>query len=493
MTLATPRVAVAAAYHETNTFAPKATDIGAFRRRWFVGEELRSAFSDTRTVVGGFLDGAAAAGLEIVPVFGAFATPAGTVTRDAFDEIARTLGTALEAAGQVDGVLLELHGAMAVDGMTDPEDDLVALVRDHVGRVPIAAVLDLHANVARPRLEGVDVLLGYRTNPHVDTYERGRDAAARLGDVLRGRLDPIRAHRGVPIVAAPVAQRTDAEPLASLWQHARRLEADLGLADVTIHGGYAYADVEHLGIGITVTADRARADVAHRAATELAASAWAARQRFSVAVPSTADAFDDAARGPGLVAVADTGDNINGGAPGDATWLLEQALASPSLATLTTVSDPDAVAAAFEVGTGGRLRISLGGRSSPSAGSPVAVDAEVIRVGDGTFTNKGPMATGAVVSMGRSAVLRVGRCDVVLQERPVQPNDPELFRCMGVEPADYRVVMLKGAAAIRAGWNGLAARFVDAGTPGVTDTRLERLEYHRAGPLWPLTDVERVV
>jgi microcystin degradation protein MlrC len=110
----------------------------------------------------------------------------------------------------------------------------------------------------------------------------------------------------------------------------------------------------------------------------------------------------------------------------------------------------------------------------------------VLWVGDGSFVNSGPMATGARVTMGPSAVVELGPARVVLQSRPVQPNDPEMFRSVGLRPEDHALVLLKGAAALRAGWAPLVAGFVDAGTPGVTDCDLARLPYEHRRDAWPL-------
>jgi microcystin degradation protein MlrC len=255
--------------------------------------------------------------------------------------------------------------------------------------------------------------------------------------------------------------------------------------DVTIHGGYAYADVAHLGFGISITADQSRHAVAQEAADELAAMAWESRGRYVVCMRTPEEAFERAVAMDGLVAVADTGDNINGGAPGDGTWLLAEALKRPQRRVLGTVWDPDVVALAQRAGAGNELVVEVGGRVARSSGDPVPMRATVLQVGPRAFTNRGPMATGVLVSMGTVAVLRCGRLDLVVQELPVQPNDPELFRSLGLQPQDYEVALLKGAAAIRAGWAEVATAFVDASSPGVTDSDLSRLTFeHAPAQLW---------
>jgi microcystin degradation protein MlrC len=486
------RVAVAGCFHETNTFAARPTDRAAFteRGRWLEGTALADTFAGTRTVVGGFLDGAEAAALQPVPVFGAYATPAGMVTGEAFDAVLDRLVDGLRTAVPVDGLLLELHGALVAAGDEDPETRLLRAVRDALGSIPIVAVTDLHANMSPARVALLDALVGYRTNPHVDTYERGVDAAGHLARLVRGGLATVLAHRRVPVVAAPIAQATDAPALGRLLARARALERHHGLLDVTVHGGYAYADVPHAGLAFTVTAPAGAEGAAAEALEELCRLGWAHRHDFATTLPDAEEAVEQAlqqaADGGGPVALADTGDNINGGSPGDSTWLLHALLAGDPGRVATTLCDPEAVAAATAAGVGAPLRVPLGGKAEMLGGPPLEVPATVRMLGDGRFRNTGPMAHGAEVRMGPAAVVSAGPVDIVLQSLPVQPNDPELFRSVGIDPAAYDVVVLKGAAALRAGWRGVARTWVDAGTRGVTDCDLRRLPYRRLRDAWPL-------
>jgi microcystin degradation protein MlrC len=486
------RIGLAACFHETNTFATHVTDLASFRvtRGGITGEGLLDDYTGTRTVLGGMLDGAEEHGLQLVPILGAFATPAGIVTRTAFDAILGQLVGALGRAGPLDGLLLELHGAMVVEGETDPETVLLEAIRDRVGELPIVAVTDLHANMTAARVGHLDALIGYQTNPHVDTYERGVDAARHVAALVRGGLETVLLHRRVPVLAAPIAQRTAEPPLSDLLATARELESRYGLVDVTIHAGYAYADVPHAGLSFTVTAPTERAGPAAEVLDVLAHKAWDHRELFTVDLPAADAAIAEAerllARRGGPVAVADTGDNINGGGPGDTTWLLRTALERSRAPVAGTLCDPATVRAAEEAGVGASFDASLGGRARILSGGPLRGPARVRWVGDGTFVNTGPMATGRRVSMGPTAVLEFDRAQVIVQSLPTQPNDPEMFRAVGLPPEEQGLVLLKGAAALRAGWGPIVSGSVDAGTPGVTDCDLRRLPYRHAHGVWPL-------
>lgn len=476
MTQQGPRVAAIGVFHETNTYSPVRTDLAAFERRGLLrGPAWVREFAGTRTVGGGFLAGGESAGLDLVGVFGAYATPAGLITKDAIETILTGIEEELDRTGVVDGVLLELHGALVAEGYDDAEQTIVDLLRQRLGRTPIIAVTDLHANLRTARLADLDGLIGYRTNPHVDTYERGRDAAMIMGRVLREGLTLTRAHRGLPCRAIPSAQATADRPLRSILDRARAVEAEYGLLDVTVHAGYAYADVPHLGLGFSATADARQEELARAAVDDLAQFAEPLIDGFARTLPTPEEAFREAIGHPELTVITDTGDNINGGSPGDGTWLLQPALAEPDRPIIGTLWDPAAAAAAHTAGVGATIDLVLGGRAGPRSGTPIRATARVKSITDGGFTNTGPMATGARVSMGRAAVITIGALDLVLQSTPIQPNDPELFRSMGLDPSTYTIALLKGAAAVRAGWSPLTDRFIDAATPGPCDADLARL------------------
>ncbi|MEV4669004.1 M81 family metallopeptidase [Microbacterium sp. LWO12-1.2] len=472
------RVGIIGVFHETNSFSEHGTDIESFRPRWYLGEEFTTAFAGSRTVGGGFLAGNSEHGAESVPLFGTYATPSGRITAPAFAEILSTIRTALEpVVVGLDGILLELHGDMDVDLVSDPEEVITALVRELVGTLPIVAVLDFHTNMSRPRLAQADVLVGYQENPHIDTYERGREAAAHLARLMSGEAAPARAHRGLAIVAPPVAQRTTIEPFATIMAEARRLAVHPAIWSVNVHGGYAYLDASYTGIGFTAFGDAGSGELAESIVDELSTLMTALAPALSKDYPSPESAVAAALAGAGLTAVVDTGDNINGGSPGDTTWLAHAARAHAPATFLTTICDPAAIEQLREVAIGESAAVSIGGWAGESAGAPLVGTVTVIGRSSGVFVNEGPMATGATIDMGAACWVRLDNIDIVLQQRAAQPNDPQMFLHLGIDLRGYDAVMLKGAAAVRAGWAPYVDGFIDAGTRGETDSVLDRLPY----------------
>ena len=271
------RFFVAMVSHETNTFSPISTDRGQFEARDLrYGGEILEAYRDTGTCLGGMIDGAAARGVTLVPSLAAAASPAGRVLKSFYAETRERLLADLRAAGPLDGVLLDLHGAMVVEGIDDGEGDLLQAVRGAVGSVPIAVTLDFHANVTRTMVETATLLHGYKTYPHVDMDARGREAALRLADVAGGRLRPTVAFRQPPMLPPIAGQATARGPMRRLYDLADAMERRPGVISISVFAGFPLADIHDAGLSIYVATDRDQA-LADALADELAAAAWSGR------------------------------------------------------------------------------------------------------------------------------------------------------------------------------------------------------------------------
>ncbi len=470
------RIGVACAFHESNTFAPRPTaraDFGSWRR----GAELLE-LGGTQTATGGILDACRERGWEPVPVLHAWATPSGPLDAAAFAALLDELGAAFAAAGALDGVLLELHGAMVAEGVEQADLVLARAVRERVGAAPIVAVLDPHANLAPGLGEVLDGVIAYQSNPHVDMNAAGRRGAELLARALAEPGVLATTTIRIPVLAAPIAQASAAEPLASILAVARATERSPDAWAASVFYGFAYADVPQLGMHVAVAGPKPAAR--ERAAAELAAFCWELRAGFDRPLTSASQAIARAAAAPRLAVVADTGDNVGGGASGAETELLAAALAQPGLRFAATLHDPAAVAVAAAAGPGARVELTAG---QP----PLALAGEVLHTGPGRYRNRGPLSAGAEFDQGEIAVLRVGSGEIVLQTRAVMANDQNLFAAFGVDLAALDAVLLKGAAAVRAGWLDRDPIFIEADTGGLTPSDLSRLSYRRAErPLYPL-------
>lgn len=480
------RVAVGGIWHETNTFAAGETTLDAFSDwQHGIGPQVLEQHAGVRDEIGGFLAASAEHGWQVVPTLFAAAVPSATVTRAAFDALAASLLEQLEPA--VDGVLLALHGAMVVADLDDAEAVLVEAVRARLAPgTSVVATLDFHANVSDRLHAACDALLGYHTYPHVDPYDRAVQAADVLAELLRPGPRPHRAFRKVPLITAPPAQATDQQPMRELMARVRQWEAEPEVLAVTLSGGFAFADVPSLGCSVmAVCRDEA---LAATVADDVADAVWAAREAFAVPLVAPAEAVRVAcASTVWPVVLVDAADNIGGGSPGDGTALLAELLAQDAPDAVVTLVDAEAVRLAEQAGQGASLQLLLGAHTDDRHGAPVAVEATVEALADGRYVHTGSYMTGQAADMGRTAVLRIRGVRVVVSQRRMMPFDAEQLRCLGIEPARCRILVVKSAVAWRAAYGDVAKLALLVDTPGICSSDLRTVPYQRAPKsLFPL-------
>ena len=486
------RFFVAMVSHETNTFSPIRTDRALFEAHDLrYGGELLEAFRGTGTCLGGMIDAAAAAGIALVPSLAASASPAGRVAKEFYAEARERLLADLRAAGPLDGVLLDLHGAMVVEGVDDGEGDLLAAVRETVGAVPIAVTLDFHANVTRAMVQHATLLHGYKTYPHVDMDARGREATARLADVVAGRVRPTVAWRQPPLLPPIAGQLTTRGPMRRLYDLAEAMERRPGVLSISIFAGFPLADIHDAGLSVYVATDGDQG-LADRLADELTAAAWELRHEFLHTALSPRAALARALALDGRpVVLADIADNTGGGAGGDTTELLRELLrAGARAATVACVWDPAAVQACVAAGIGATLTVDVGGKVDPAHGAPLPVTGRVRTLSDGRFVYRGPMLRGVEGRLGPTAVLDVNDVKIILVTHRRQALDPEMIRFVGIDPLAEKILVVKSTVHYRAAFEPIARAILEVDAPGLSSSNLGRFAFTRVRrPIFPLDEV----
>jgi len=490
------RIASGGVQHETNTFASTPTPLADFLRDSDCGPELSggetifSRFRGTGSIHGGYIDGAEAAGFELLPLLTARAQPSGVVEQSAFDTM---LGWFLERLKQVlpvDGVLLDLHGAMVSEDHEDAEGAFIAAVRELVGPdVPIVTTLDLHANITTQMAKQSDVIIGFDTYPHVDMAERGRDAAELIARMVRGEVAPVQEYRQLPLATLPPMQCTLREPMQTLMRRVGELEAEPGIVTATVSMGFPFADIRDMGVSILVTAD-GDADLAKRKADELAGWLWELRDDLQPQLTTIEDVirFRNEHPDDGLIVFADGSDNPGGGAPCDGTVALRAMIeASVEGGVVGVICDPETAAQAHKAGVGSTISVRLGAKTDDQHGSPIEADAYVRTLSDGRYRYRGPMLHGVADQLGPTATLVVGGIEVVVSTYRRQLLDAEMLRIAGIDPTNRRLLVVKSAVHFRADIGPLAAHIFDADTPGIHRPDFTCFNYQKLRrPLYPL-------
>lgn len=480
----TRRIAVARIWHEANSFNPLPTTLEDFRRReWTRGPEALAAARGTATELGGlarFLEGRP--DWEVTVSRCTSAPPGGLVAREARQAIVNEILDDLRAEAW-DGVYISLHGAMVAEDDLAPDASFLARVREAVGPAPLIAVsLDMHACIDPAIAGAVDILSGYHTYPHVDMDETALRCLGMMDAALRSGRRPGVTLRAVPFLPLSHGMRTASGPMRDLVAMAEAEQAAGGYGDVSVFGGFAYADTPHAHATVAITHD-ATAD-AGAAADRLADAVLARRGDFAITLPDARAALQTAAdlisEGRTPVAIVDTADNPLSGGIGDTTELFARmlAMAPPWPSVFCFFHDPALVARAHELGVSQPISCDLGGRIAPGYGAPVRFDGVVERLTDGRFVNRGPMERGREIHLGRTAVLRAGQVRVVIGETCQSANDPAWCDLHGIDLQATALFCVKAKNHFRAAFEQAFDTIIDTDCPGPAPLDLTRLPFH---------------
>jgi len=414
--------------------------------------------------------------VRFVPLYRARAMPGGPVAADAYEGFRQAFLEQLRAEGPWDGIYLDMHGALYVQGMVDAEGDWTAGVREVVGSdCLVAASYDLHGNVSERVVDHVDLLTAYRTAPHIDGPETRQRACDLLVDCLRRSIRPYLAFVPLPLLLTGERTTTTSEPGASLYRRIPTVVEGEGVMDASILVGYAWADEPRSGASVVALGtDRA---AAQGAAADLAQAFWEARHGFQFAVPTgsvdecIAMALDASER---PTFISDAGDNVTGGGVGDVPHVLKCLLAYqvPS-AAYASIADAAAVARCAEAGVGARVHLSLGGKLDPLHGTPLELEGEVIALSTPEPDNL-------------QAAVQVGGVKVVVTVQRTAFITVAQFEALGIDLLAHEIVVVK-LGYLFPDLQRVARTSLLAFSPGAIDPWVERLPYKRVRrPIYPL-------
>lgn len=484
-----PRVAIAGFQHETNTFAPFLTTFDMFEAAgaWPAmqsGSDVISELADLNIPVSGFIE--EASDFDLIPVLWAGAEPGGYVTDDAFDRIADLIVSGIAAAGNIDAVYLDLHGAMVTQSHDDGEAELLSRIREVVGKhLPIAVSLDLHGNMSARFVELVSMTTIYRTYPHIDMAETGARACKLLRQCLTSGQPYASAWRQLDYLIPIQAQSTRRQPGGQLYGMLDELEGG-EVTSIDFVFGFPPADIPACGCSVfAYGTEQAAVDAA---ADKLLAALNGAEDELHnplvVADQAVADAMEIAKSASRPVLIADAQDNPGAGASGDTTGLLSALINGGAQRTvLGMLWDPETAAAAHTAGQGATLDIALGGKFPQFDAGPLMLKVRVEALSDGQFPFTGPMYGGAQAHLGLMAALRivddVADVTVVVGSNRAQNADQAIFRHIGIDPAVQSIVCVKSAVHFLADYEPMAETVIFAESPGANPCQLDRIPYTR--------------
>lgn len=482
----TRRIAFAGFNLESVTAVPQVSTPADFERACFRGAEIPAQYRGSNTVAGGVLSVLDTAGAEMVPLFHSLLGALGPAADDAVTAFADELVQGLRGAGPLDGLVLYLHGACWAPGFPDVERYMIERARAACPDLPISVPLDYHGNVDAATFAAADIAVAYRHSPHIDMGETGERATrALLRMIETGELPGLAVAR--PGVVIPsILSATALEPLASLIAMARAEEAS-GDCDISVMGGFAYADSANTGMSV-ICLDWQGQQAAQEKATRLSAALQAARAALSDAIPiwQMDAAIAEAARlrGSGApVVILEHADRMN-----DSTHGLRAVLdADLGRVMVPFLLDPDSAAAAHAAGAGAEITLQLGGKSAPETGGPLDLTARVLWTGEKRFNVSGRYQQGAPVDLGLTALVEVGPVRISITSHFAFAVDGDPFFIFDERPEDYDVILLRSKTHFRDYYTPLAAAILVTDTPdlGPADVRLVPYTQLDTGRVYP--------
>jgi microcystin degradation protein MlrC len=492
------RVLTAEFITENNTFKKGLTELHDFQVDTLAeGDEAIAMRGAANTELGGFLEAARERGWQMTHVISALASPNGPVSREAYDYIAGRICAAVAAQkGQLDGILLGMHGAQVTEFCEDGEGELLARLRAIVGPdLPIAATLDLHANATRAMARDAQIWVTYKTYPHIDMRLAGHRAGLLLDDAMAGRTRPTTLRRTVPMMDEVNAGRSDAGPMVAEYGKARAEENEPGILSVSLNAGFSDADITEMAPAVFVTYDQNQPGAEVRAAAIADAHAraiWDARHSCANTYLEVDEAIAiakafDAAKGP--LVIADYADNPGSGAYGDATNLLRAMLdAGLAEAAFAPMIDPEAALELHRHAVGDTVTLAVGGKSDPAfGGGPLLLTGQIMCLSEGAWRGDGPMMGGLDRSYGKTAVLRVGGVDILIVTEREQMLDRQQLYAFGINPTACKVLALKSMQHFRAAFEPIAGRVIVCDSGALSTPNMARRPYVRVRrPVWPL-------
>ncbi|MCK5167540.1 MAG: M81 family metallopeptidase, partial [Rhodospirillaceae bacterium] len=414
-------IAVGGFHHETNTFAPSIATYDDFvaSDAWpglCAGGDIFEKTHGINLPVAGFAEQAKNLGHKLTGLIWCAAPPSGPVEGPAFETVMEQMLSGLRDAGSIDGLFMDLHGAMVVENFADGDGEILKRVRHAIGpEVPLVVALDFHANISPAMCAQVDGAVVYRTYPHVDMFETGERAANILNQIIiDGKKRFVALAQGKFLV--PLAwQSTLSEPAKGIYAGLDQLETP-GIDALSIAMGFPPADVFDCGPAAVVSGadEELVKKTAHKTIGLLADS----ENDFAGTLYQPDDALrlageifdgDSPFNDNGPVILADTQDNPGGGGDGDSTGLLKAMIKAGIKNSVAGIfAEPNAVKNAIKAGIGQSFEMDFGAIKRFGGDTPLNATFKVLALGSGKFKAEGPFFAGAEIDLGPMALLETG-------------------------------------------------------------------------------------
>lgn len=473
--------------HEVNSFSPVITTERDFKAdHLFYGEDVLNSAVEEDKQLAGFLEAVDEVGkgtVKAVPVIHAKSMSGGPVDSTFYASVKNTLIQAVTTLERVDGIYLSLHGAMGVQGMFDPEGDIIQSLRDTVGDdVVIAVSFDLHANVTKRRADEADIIVGYHTNPHRDHFRTGRKAGELLIRTVAGEIEPVMVVDKLKLLKGGGMNIDLLPPFRKIFARMKKMESEEDVLSVSFFPVHIWIDEPELGYSTVAITDR-KPELAGKLADEIAEMAWAVRDVPQPAGNSPEEAVKMAhekklARKLGTLVFCDASDAVGTGTPGESTWILKALLENGAdLTSYLTLRDAEATAEAWNYNVGDAVALNVGGKIDTVYNSVLPYTGVI------TWKNE--------TSFGKTVIVKHEGIHLILSELPMASRLPADFKDLGLSLWKADIVVVKNLFPFRYNYLLYNRKTVNVMSPGLSNTDPFALKYvNIPRPVYPLDKID---
>lgn len=485
------RIALLGISHESNTFLDRPTTLPDFEKgHWLFGSDIIREYRNAFHEIGGMIEALDGEETELVPVMFAEATPGGIITSETYNHLLQKMMQELEDILPVDGCLVVPHGAAVSESFADMDGHWLSLLRERVGKdVPIVGTLDPHANVSPLMAASADALIAYKTNPHIDQRQVGKEAAGMLLRYLNREIKPYQVLFDLPLAISIEQQYTGKDPCKSLYAYAAQLIQEKDVLSISIVLGFPYADVKEMGTAVIVITDNNKnlaftiGEKVKNYLLENKESFIGNKKDISAVLPLIPD-------GKKPILLLDMGDNVGGGAPGNSTFLLEALDEFSHCKFFICLYDPAAVKQVLQYKRGDSFDLNLS--NSVDEQSSLRMHVTLLTTGHGKFKETDPRHGGQVhYDMGKMAIVLTKKgSTIMLTSLRIPPFSLQQLTSSNIHPEEYDVIVAKGVNAPIAAYESVCPTIVQVNTPGVTQADMTLFNYkNRRKPLFPFESV----
>lgn len=476
------RVALIELHHETNSFSTVPTQLRNFESAaLYYDEDVHIGGDKHRLQVHGFRKAIRRFGkgqVNFVPVISAWSQSGGKVTAELFQHFQSHILDRLKN-NKIDGIYFSVHGAMGVEGLHDPEGDLLAEIRSLVGHeMPIGVSCDLHANITQKLVGLATFINAYRTNPHRDHKQVGFKSGELLIKTMFGEVKPSMAFQKLPLLKGGGMGIDFIAPMRRIFGAMKKMERNPKVLSVSNFMAHIWIDAPEVGWSCVVVTDNDPA-LARQLCEELCEMNWAVKDHPHPVPLSPEEAIKKIKSSPwprfmGTSIISDLSDLVGAGAPGENTYILQALMQDgQALRAYVPLCDETAIQSLNLAQLQQEVSVEVGGRLDKIYNQKLS------------FTGK--LLFLEVSSYGKTALIMQNKLYLILTSLPCPAYKPTFFTELGLSLWKADVIVVKNLFPFRLFFWKYNRQTLYVKTKGVTNIDVFKLNYqHIPRPIFPL-------